>query len=86
MQAAPQLLTRHKYLQLLVVGPLGDVAGADAQESLGALSLSFPGRICAPANHYVDGRDKELIMAAADFCICPSRYDWDLVHIHATKP
>jgi glycogen synthase len=73
-QAAPQVLARHPKLQLLVLGPLGDVAGAEAQESLGMLALDYPGRLVAPANHYVSGDEKELVLAAADFCLCPSRY------------
>lgn len=72
-QAAPQVLARHPKLQLLVLGPLGDVAGAEAQESLGMLALDYPGRLVAPANHYVSGDEKELVLAAADFCLCPSR-------------
>lgn len=67
-------MARHPRLQLLVLGPLGDVAGAEAQEALATLAVDYPGRLVAPANHYVSGEEKDLVLAAADFCLCPSRY------------
>lgn len=67
------MLARHPKLQLIVVGPLGDVAGAEAQQALGELAASYPDRLVAPANKYIDGDEKKLILAGADFCLCPSR-------------
>jgi hypothetical protein len=76
------VLARYPKLQLLVIGPLGDVAGAEAQSALGQLAVQYPGRLVAPANRYVDGEEKQLMLAAADYCLCPSRWvaggsEWD---------
>lgn len=59
--------------QLVMVGPVGDVMGAEAQQTLVELAPRFLGRIYAPPGAYFSGPDKELLLRGADFCLVPSR-------------
>ena len=59
--------------QLVMVGPVGDVMGAEAQQTLVELTPRFPGRIYAPPGAYFTGVDKDLLLKGADFCLVPSR-------------
>ena len=73
MHALPLHSTPLTQAQLVMVGPVGDVMGAEAQETLVELAPRFPGRIYAPPGAYFTGVDKDLLLKGADFCLVPSR-------------
>jgi hypothetical protein len=73
-KAAPFFMAACPTAQLLHLGPLGDPLGTQAQADLADLSARYPGRmLCPREGRYVSGAEKALIMAAADFCLIPSR-------------
>ena len=74
-QAAQFFMAENPSIQLVHVGPLGDATGAAAQARLADLAARHPGRMYCPREGlYVAGEDKALVMAAADFCLVPSRW------------
>jgi glycogen synthase len=62
-------------VQLICVGPIGDLSGAKAQAELEAVAELFPGRMWCPRNRYVTGELRELLWHASDWCLCPSRFE-----------
>ncbi|KAL6749927.1 hypothetical protein V8C86DRAFT_915844 [Haematococcus lacustris] len=73
--AAPHFLKACPQAQLVVVGPVGDITGAEAQAQLMEVAHDFPGRLYAPPGRYFSGEEKELLLAAADWCLVPSRFE-----------
>ena len=64
----------HMQAQLAMVGPVGDVTGAEAQQVLQEVARAHPGRVYAPPGRYFSGEEKELLLRAAEFCLVPSRW------------
>ena len=56
-------------------GPIGDSWGAAARERLKELAAAHPGRVWNGAGQYVSGAAKDRLVLAADFCLCPSRFE-----------
>ena len=54
---------------------MGDSWGAAAKESLKELAAAFPGRVWNGAGQYITGTTKDRLVLAADFCLCPSRFE-----------
>jgi glycogen synthase len=73
--AFPAILRRHPDAQLAVAGPVGDATGARAARLLAALAEAFPGRVHNLAGQYVRGAEKAELLLAADFFLCPSRFE-----------
>ncbi|PSC67576.1 hypothetical protein C2E20_8791, partial [Micractinium conductrix] len=61
--------------QLVMVGPIGDEYGEQAKHALEKVSADFPGRVWNGAGQYIMGADKEQLCMAADFFLCPSRFE-----------
>ena len=61
--------------QFAVGGPIGDTWGAAARERLKELAAAHPGRVWNGAGQYVSGAAKDCLVLAADFCLCPSRFE-----------
>ena len=72
--AAPRILKRHPDVQLVVVGPVGDLVGARAYHTLKKLAKTFPGRVYA-SERVISGAEKCVLLAAADYCWLPSRFE-----------
>lgn len=62
-------------IQLVVVGPVGDQHGQKAQERLEAVRKRFGANRVYCSDKYFAGADKDLLIAATDFSIVPSRYN-----------
>ena len=61
--------------QFAVGGPIGDSWGAAARERLKELAAAHPGHVWNGAGQYVSGAAKDRLVLAADFCLCPSRFE-----------
>jgi alpha-1,3-glucan synthase len=72
--AAPRILALNTDVQLVVVGPVGDLVGARAYQKLRTLAKTFPGRVYA-GERVISGAEKCVVLAAADFCLMPSRFE-----------
>jgi len=61
--------------QFAVAGPIGDSWGAAARDALKELSAAHPGRVWSGAGLFITGAAKDRLVLAADFCLCPSRFE-----------
>jgi hypothetical protein len=61
--------------QFAVAGPIGDSWGASARDALKELSAVHPGRVWSGAGLFITGAAKDRLVLAADFCLCPSRFE-----------
>lgn len=68
-------MSQHPNVQLVVVGPTGDVVGGAAVAKLAQLALRYPDRMYCPQDYYVAGDEKNMLLTATDFCIIPSRFE-----------
>ncbi|PSC67013.1 alpha-1,3-glucan synthase Ags3, partial [Micractinium conductrix] len=73
--AARTILKQNRNAQLVMVGPIGDEYGEQAKHALEKVSADFPGRVWNGAGQYIMGADKEQLCMAADFFLCPSRFE-----------
>ncbi|KAK9845225.1 hypothetical protein WJX81_000502 [Elliptochloris bilobata] len=73
--AAKVVLAANDLVQFAVGGPIGDSWGAEARELLKEVAAAHPGRVWNGAGQYVSGAAKDRLVLAADFCLCPSRFE-----------
>ncbi|KAI7845483.1 hypothetical protein COHA_001031 [Chlorella ohadii] len=80
--AARDILKGNRHAQIVMAGPIGDEYGEQARTLLEKGTLSevvlahdFPGRVVNAAGQYVAGAEKEQLILATDFFLCPSRFE-----------
>ncbi|EFN56266.1 hypothetical protein CHLNCDRAFT_145120 [Chlorella variabilis] len=73
--AARSILKGSRVAQIAMVGPIGDEYGEQAKHMLEKVSQAFPGRVWNGAGLYAMGAEKEQLCMAADFFLCPSRFE-----------
>lgn len=74
-RAAPGILESDPSAQLVMAGPVGDSYGALSKELMADVALKFPGRASNLVGQYIAGVEKDELIMAADFFLCPSRFE-----------
>ncbi|KAK9823356.1 hypothetical protein WJX72_002143 [[Myrmecia] bisecta] len=73
--AVQRILAKSPDAQVAVGGPVGDWNGKAAAKGFAKIQEKFAGRLWNGAGQYIDGAVKDLLLEAADFFLCPSRFE-----------
>ncbi|KAK9817284.1 hypothetical protein WJX72_012213 [[Myrmecia] bisecta] len=73
--AVQRILAKCPDAQVAVGGPVGDWNGKAAAKGFAKIQEKFAGRLWNGAGQYIDGAVKDLLLEAADFFLCPSRFE-----------
>ncbi|KAL4458945.1 hypothetical protein ABPG75_013810 [Micractinium tetrahymenae] len=73
--AAADILRACPTAQIVMAGPVGDEYGERARVLLDKVAAEFPGSVWNGAGQYIAGEDKDQLCMAADFFLCPSRFE-----------
>lgn len=74
-RAAPGILKSDPHAQLVMAGPIGDSYGTLSKNLMDGVTLKFPGRASNMIGQYIAGVEKDELIMAADFFLCPSRFE-----------
>lgn len=74
-KAAPELLRANPHAQLVMAGPIGDSFGSKTAEMMKNIVHQFPGRVADLVGQYIAGDEKDELILACDFFLCPSRFE-----------
>jgi len=74
-RAAPGILKSDPDAQLVVAGPIGDSYGTISKNLMADAALKFPGRVANLVGQYIAGIEKDELIMACDFFLCPSRFE-----------
>lgn len=74
-RAAPGILKSDPDAQLIIAGPIGDSYGTLSKNLMDDVVLKFPGRAGNLIGQYIAGVEKDELIMACDFFLCPSRFE-----------
>lgn len=74
-RAAPGILNFDPNAQLVMAGPVGDSYGSLSRDLMADVAIRFPGRAANLIGQYIEGNEKDELIMACDFFLCPSRFE-----------